>query len=118
MAFVVFNKETGRYLNSHSGSFNRYFSRVKYKLLGYGSCSHRYGSEEYRQYWTQQNKVIEGICFQSDAGDSRMYKTSAAVITSFYAQCYRVDGKRVMPDHLVIREVVAVVAVVVVEECV
>ena len=112
MSFVVFNTETGKYLNSHSGSLNRYFSRIRYKSLGYGSGPYSYGSEEHRQYWKQQNKIIEGICFQSDVDNSRMYKTALSVITSFYAKCDRIDGKRVMPDHLVIQEVVVKAVVV------
>ena len=112
MAFVVFNKNTQRYLNAHSGSLNRYSQRVKYKLLGYGSCPHRHGSDDYRLYWLEHNKVIEDLCFQSSIDNCRMYKTRGAVITSFYSRCDKVDGKRVMPHHLVIQEITMKVTIV------
>ena len=106
MVFVVFNKETDKYLNNHSGSYNRYTSNIRYKNYGYNSSEFRYGSDEHKEYCRQLNKAVEAICYQAEAKDSRMYRSKGGAVNS--VGHYRAG----LPDHLAIHEVVVTTTIV------
>ena len=99
MSFVVYNKNTGKYLNNHSGSYNSYKRNVMYKHYGYGNGGFRWGTDEHKEYSRQCNLHTETTCYQSEACDSRVYRSRGGAVNSVGS--YRTG----LPDHLVVREI-------------
>lgn len=115
MSVIVFSKRTGKYLQRHSGSFNRAVNMAPYRSKSrdlirkkFGSCpSHVEDYEMYRKYWRDVNQFAEDIIFNAKPEDARVYATESSATTSVGRFIRGRVSKRVyiLPDHLEIHEI-------------
>jgi hypothetical protein len=110
MSIVVYNKDTGKYLNQHSGSYNRYITvRLRYSTK---VRNHKFrnpkpenmyvDSPERDAYRKEYKAFIDKLAFASYAGNSRRYHSKSSAITSVgnYSKC----GMQ-LPDNLELHEI-------------
>ena len=109
MGFIVYNKDTKKYLKKHSGSYRRLRWHTSYdiqKELGKkpGSPSALVGREEYDKYWGTIHEEVSKRIFSAPPVDAREYLTRGGAVNSvgFYGK----GGERMrLPDNLEIREI-------------
>jgi len=117
MPVIVFNKRTGKYLQRHSGSFNKKVRDMRWKLGKkiceiFGPAPSWYGGmsesarEEYEKYHVKVRQFCEDSIFNAEPGDARVYATESSAKTSvgvwnkpFKDRVYK------LPDHLEIHEI-------------
>ena len=118
MSFVVYNKNTGMYLNPHIGSYRDYIDRVDRYLFDYKFKNpkpvghvgmHRNEPEwmeKYNAYRDEWSSLKQKRNFKSDAGNSRRYHSRGSAITSVgnYGNS-RLGIPMSLPDHLEIHEI-------------
>ena len=129
MSFIVYNKNTGKYLKKHSGS---------YRALKRNECYKDYIKKEfgpepswwvplntpgrtlYEDYWNKVSAfILDRIC-QAEPGDARQYATEGLAIasigerTDWTARECRRDNKPVyiLPDYFELHEVAQTFVVV------
>jgi len=117
MPVIVFSKRTGKYLQRHSGSFNRKVSDMRWKLgkkigekFGPAPAWHQGMSEkaqdEYKRYHADVRQFCEDSIFNAEPGDARVYASEGSAKTSVgtWDKPFK-DHVYKLPEHMEIHEI-------------
>ena len=101
MAVIVYNKNTGKYLKRHSGSYRDFLRKKRYKVaasLGVRACYYGDLTPEEQAQCDKVTAAAEELAFCADPVEARVYanESSARGSVGYY---------REIPPHLELHEI-------------
>ena len=110
MGFIVYNKDTDRYLKKHSGSYRRFRWHVSYdiqKELKEKSVLRpaRTDTKAYDKYWSTIHKEVSKRVFSATPEDARDYLTKGGALNSVGFHGRKLGERMRLPDNLEIYEI-------------
>lgn len=111
MAVIVYNKNTGKYLKKHSGSFNHLCRKTDYNSkfreeikTKFGEEAARWGSPIRKKNIEEIKKIMENYVFNAAPEEAHVYHSAAGVKNSIGRWQSKIEGK-VIPAYLEIHEI-------------
>ena len=115
MSVIVFNKNTGKYLKKHSGSFNKLKNSILYRNAAYikevidtlgEDCLNNW--REKKQHENEIAKIRDKYLYNASTEEARVYHSGSSVLSSVGEGIWDKDKqvfKYTLPDYLEIHEI-------------